>query len=100
MLKLFSYVNIYLNLKAPEKKNHLKMPSAKSSAAYFCLHYLVYVSMGANSVDPDQSVLQSEEQSDLGTHCLSKKYKNISTDDSCCDWRFAAAKVPRKPNQS
>ena len=38
------------------------------SAAKFGLNYLTNVSMGANSVDPEQTV----EQSDLGPHCLSK----------------------------
>ena len=49
---------------------------------YFCIQ--------ANSVDPDQMLL--EEQSDLGPHCLQKWLLKSQADDiavdNCCDGQF------------
>ena len=49
---------------------------------YFCIQ--------ANSVDPDQT--RSEEQSDLGPHCLQKwllkSQADDKADDNSCDGQF------------
>ena len=46
---------------------------------YFCIK--------ANSMDPDQTVLE-----DLGPHCLQqwllKSQADDKADDNCCDWQF------------
>ena len=51
---------------------------------YFCIQ--------ANSVDPDETAPR-EEQSDLGPHCLQKKWllksqADDKADNNCCDWQF------------
>ena len=56
----------------------------------FLQTFQTYFCMQANSVDPDQMLL--EEQSDLGPHCLQKwllkSQADDKADDNCYDWQF------------
>ena len=56
----------------------------------FLQTFQTYFCMQANSVDPDQSLL--EEKSDLGPYCLQKwllkSQADDKADDNCCDWQF------------
>ena len=56
----------------------------------FLQTFQTYFCTQANSVNPDQTVL--EEQSDLGPHCLQKwllkSQADDKADDNCCDWQF------------
>ena len=59
---------------------HLKMSSAEVVCCEELPNITDELSIEANSVDHEQ------EQSDLGPHCLPKRFLNISADDCCCDW--------------
>ena len=69
ILKYFCPLRV--TIKAPAKIDQKNAISLTLSAAYFSKHYLTYVSIRANSVDPDQIALFS----------VKKSYLNISADD-------------------
>ena len=54
---------------------HLKMSSAEVVCCEKLRNITDELSIEANSVDPEQ------EQSDLGPHCLPKRFLNISADE-------------------
>ena len=65
----------------------LKMPGKPASENVVCLCCLLNILANFSNL-----FLHTEEQSDLGQHCLQKRLLKSQTDDkaddNCCDWQF------------